>query len=51
MVGESGITRGIIDKLDSSDTEGDILEAESGVTTSIIVELNSSDIEGDQLEG
>ena len=32
MVSESGVTRGIIDELDSLDTEGDILEGESGVT-------------------
>ena len=31
MVSESGVTRGIIDELDSLDTEGDILEGESGV--------------------
>ena len=49
MEGESGVTRSIIDELDSSDTAGDILEGESGVTRCIIDELHSSDIQGDKI--
>ena len=33
---EIAVSRSIIDELDFSDTEGDILEGESGVTRSII---------------
>ena len=36
MVGESGVTRSIIDELHSSDIQGDQMERESGVTRSII---------------
>ena len=49
MKGESGVTRSMIDELDSSDTAGDILEGVSGVTRSIIDELHSSDIKGEQI--
>ena len=45
MEGESGVTRGIIDELHSSDIQGDQMEDESGVTRSIIDELHSSDIQ------
>ena len=41
MEDESGVTRSIIDELNSSDTQGDILEGESGVTRSIIDEVHS----------
>ena len=44
MKGESGFTRSIIDKLDSSDIQGDVMEGENGVTRSINDELYSSDI-------
>ena len=43
MEGESGVTRSIIDELDSSDTQGDQMEGESGVTRSIIDEHHSWD--------
>ena len=46
MEGESGVTRSIIDELDSSHIEGDQMEGESGVTRSIIDELLSSHIQG-----
>ena len=36
MEGESGVTRSIIDELDSSDIQGDQMEGESGVFRSII---------------
>ena len=45
MEGESGVTRGIIDELHSSDIQGDQMEGESGVTRSIIDELRSWDIQ------
>ena len=32
MIGESGITRSVIDELHSSDIQGDQKEGESGVT-------------------
>ena len=44
MVGESGVTRSIIDELQFSDTQGDQMEGESGVTRNIIDELHSWDI-------
>ena len=40
MEGESGVTRITIDKLNSSDIQGDQMEGESGVTGSIIDELH-----------
>ena len=43
MEGEGGVTRSIIEKLHSSDNEGDQMESESGVTRSFIDELYSSD--------
>ena len=48
MVGESGLTRSIIDELHSWDIQLDQMEGESGVTRSIIDELHSWDIQGDQ---
>ena len=39
MEGESGVTRSIIDELQSSDIQGEQMEGESGVTRSIIDEL------------
>ena len=47
MEGQSGITRSIIDELDSSDIQGDQMEGESGVTENSIDELHSLDIQGD----
>ena len=38
---EIGVSRSIIDELDSSNTEGDIFEGESDVTQSIIGEFHS----------
>ena len=45
MEGESGITRSIIDDLDSWDIQGYQMESESGVPRSIIAEIHSSDIQ------
>ena len=45
MQGESGVTRSIIDKLHSSDIQGDQMEGESGVTGSMIDETQSCDIQ------
>ena len=42
MQGENGVTRGIIDELNSLDIQGDEMEGESGVTRNIIDELHSS---------
>ena len=36
MTGKSGVTRSIIDELDSSYIQGDQMEGESGVTQSMI---------------
>ena len=47
MEGESGVTRKMIEELQSSDFQGDKIESESGVTLSIIDELHSSDIQAD----
>ena len=44
MEGEGGVTRRIIDELDSWDMQRDQREGESGVTRSIIYELHFSDI-------
>ena len=41
MVGESGVTRSIIDELHSWDIQGDQIECESGATRSNIDELHS----------
>ena len=41
MEGESGVTRRIIDELDSSDIQQDKTQGESGVSRSIIDELHS----------
>ena len=51
MVGESGVTRSVIDELHSSEIQGDKMECESGVTSSIIEELHSWDIQEDENEG
>ena len=39
MEGESGVTRSIIDELNTLDIQGDEMEGESGVTRSIIDEI------------
>ena len=44
MEGESGVTRGIIGELLSSDIQGDQNEGEIGVTRTIIDELHSFDL-------
>ena len=49
MEGESGVTRSIIDELDSSDIQGDQMEGESGFTRNITDERHSSDIHGDPI--
>ena len=41
MVGESGVTRSIIDELHSWDLQRDQIECESGATRSIIDEIHS----------
>ena len=41
MEGESGVTRSIIDEIDSSDIQGDQIEGESWVIPNIIDELHS----------
>ena len=41
MEGECGVTRSIIDKLHSSDNEGDQREGDSDATRSIFDELHS----------
>ena len=45
MDGESGVTRSIIDELQSSDIQGDQVEGEIGLTRSIIDEIFPSDIQ------
>ena len=44
---ESGVTRSIIDELQSGDIQGDQMEGESGFTRSMIDELQSWDIQRD----
>ena len=51
MVGESGVTRSIIDDLHFSDIQVGKTEGEGGATRSIIDELHSSAIQGGQMEG
>ena len=51
MEGESGVTRSIIDEVDSWDIQGVQLEGESVVTRRVIDELHSWDIQGGQMEG
>ena len=51
MEGESGVTRSIIDELQSWNIQVDKTEGKSGVTRGIIDDLHSSDIQGDQMEG
>ena len=47
MEGESGVTRSIIEQLQSSEIQGDQMEFESGVTRSNIDQPHSWDIHGD----
>ena len=42
MEGESGVTRSLIDELDSSNIQVDQMEGESGVTRNIIDKLHST---------
>ena len=51
MEGQSGVTRSIIDELNSSDIQGDEMEGESGGTRSIIGELHSWNIQRVEMEG
>ena len=51
MEGESGVTRNIIDELNSSDIQRYQITGENGVTRSIIDKLHSSDIQQDQMKG
>ena len=44
MNGGSGVTRSIIDELQSLDIQGDQMEGESGITRRIIDQLHSSNI-------
>ena len=44
MESQSGVTRGIIDELHSSDIQRDKMEGEGDVTQSIIEKLHSWDI-------
>ena len=44
MEGQSGVTRSIMDELDSFDIQEDEIEPQSGVTRSMIDELHSWDI-------
>ena len=46
---ESGVTRTIIDELDSSDIQVDQMECESGVSRNITDEPHSSDIQGNPI--
>ena len=50
MVGESSVTRSIVDDLYSSDIQRDQMEGASGVTRSIIDALHSWDNQGYQKE-
>ena len=47
MEGENGVTRSIIDELNSSDIQRDQMEGKSGDNRSIIDELHCWDMEGD----
>ena len=47
MEGESGVTRSVIDELDSQCIQRDQMEGECDVSRSIIDELHSSDIQRD----
>ena len=47
MEGESGVTRGIMDELHSSDIQGYEMEGESDVARIIIDDLRSWDIKRD----
>ena len=47
MLGESGVTRNIIDELDSWEIQRDQMQGERGVSRSIFHELHSSDIQRD----
>ena len=48
MESESGVTRNIIDEIDSSDIKEGEMQRKSCVTRSIIDEVHSWDIQGDQ---
>ena len=48
MVGESIVTRSIIDELNSQDIQGDQTEGEGYIIRKIIDEPHSWDIQGDQ---
>ena len=48
MEDESGVTRSIVDELQSWDIQGDQMEGESVVTRTIIDEVLFSIIQGDQ---
>ena len=50
MERESGVARGIIDQVHSSDIQGDQMEGEGGSARSIIEEHYPSDIQGDQMK-
>ena len=50
MESESGVTRSIMDELDSFDIQRDQIQGESGVTGSVNDELHSCDIERDKME-
>ena len=50
MVGESGVTRRIIDAIHSWDIRRDQIEGEGDVSRNIIDELHSRDIQGDKKE-
>ena len=50
MEGESGVTRSIIDELNSPDIQGSQMDWESGFSPNIIDEVHSWDIQGDQKE-
>ena len=45
MEGEGGVSRSIIDELNSGDLQVDQMEDESGLSQSIIHETDSSDVE------
>ena len=47
MEGESGVTRGIIDEIHSSEIQQDRIKGESGVNRSIIAQLHFPDIQED----
>ena len=50
MEGESGVTRGIMDEIQSSDIQEYQMEGELDVTRSIIDDFHSWDIPGDKMD-